>query len=452
MEEPKEIEETETVFQDSPDEEIVLSPQEREIYTKISDPEIISLYNEYKSGNLVLQPNFQRQYVWDASKASKLIESAILQIPLPTIYLSEQQDETEHVIDGQQRLTSFFAFIDGYFPDNSKPFKLSSLTVRNDLNGKQFKDLAPELQRKVRRHTIHTITFPKGSSENLKFEIFERLNTGSVQLNAQELRNCLYRGPFNLALIEMAKNPDFMYLCSFVAPDKRMRDVELVLRFSAFYHKTYLNYKPPMKIFLNEEAREKSNLLEKELEELKEAFKNACYLIRSIFDKNAFYRFRVGKEGTPNGDWETKQFNYSLYDVLMDSFAREDKNKVYPCLDSIREALIHLMTEDQEFMDSIERSTSSKQAVMARFDKWRQTLAGILGTSHKEPRYFSRQLKEQMMKSDPTCTICQQHIHSIDDAAIDHIKQYWMGGKTIPENARLTHRYCNSARPRNDVG
>lgn len=422
----------------------------KKIFTSSGDLEIHSLHGKKTRGRLVLQPDFQRQYVWDSTKASKLIESAILQIPLPIIYLSEEKDGKEYVIDGQQRLTSFFSFIDGKFPDN-KPFKLSGLNVRTDLNGKKFSDLSEEEQDGIRYYKIRAITFQKDSSEELKFEIFERLNTGSVQLNDQELRNCLYRGKLNQALREMAGDPDFMYLCSLKSPDKRMRDVELVLRFCAFYHKTYLNYKAPIRNFLNNEAQEKKDISDKELQELKVAFKNACQIIKSIFDKNAFKRYHKGKAGNPNGSWEAKKFNVSLYDILMYSFAKEDKNKVYQNLDAIRESLIHLMTEDQEFIDSIELSTSSVQAVTVRFDKWRSTLQSILGIAQKEPRCFSHQLKEELMKINPSCALCQQKIANIDDAAIDHIKQYWMGGKTIPENARLTHRYCNCARPRTDA-
>lgn len=186
-------------FDDENDEEILIPQKDNRIFTSSGDPEIDSLYNKQKRGRLVLQPDFQRQYVWDASKASKLIESAILQIPLPIIYLSEEQDGKEYVIDGQQRLTSFFSFIDGVFPDG-KQFKLSGLIVCSELNGKKFSELSEELQDKVRYYKIRAITFQKDSSENLKFEIFERLNTGSVQLNDQELRNCLYRGNFNVEI------------------------------------------------------------------------------------------------------------------------------------------------------------------------------------------------------------------------------------------------------------
>lgn len=431
-------------------EDVAFPAESKKIFTSSGDLEIDSLHNKKTRGRLILQPDFQRQYVWDAVKASKLIESAILSIPLPIIYLSEEKDGKEYVIDGQQRLTSFFSFIDGIFPDG-KLFKLGGLNVCTDLNGKKFSELSEEIQDKIRYYKIRAITFQKDSSEDLKFEIFERLNTGSVQLNDQELRNCLYRGKLNIALREMALDPDFMYLCGLKTQDKRMRDVELVLRFCAFYHKTYLNYKAPIRSFLNSEAQEKKDISDKELIELKSAFKNACQIIRSIFDKNAFKRYYKGKPNDPNGYWETKKFNVSLYDILMFSFAKEDKNRVFQNLDSIKEALIHLMTEDQSFIDSIELSTSSVQAITVRFDRWRSALQGILGVGQKEPRCFSYKLKEELMEKDPTCAICGQRISGVDDAALDHIKQYWMGGKTIPENARLTHRYCNWARPRSEV-
>lgn len=441
---------SELTFDDEVEEVVLIPEQANRIFTSSGDPEIDSLYNKRKRGRLILQPDFQRQYVWDSTKASKLIESALLLIPLPIIYLSEEKDGKEYVIDGQQRLTSFFSFIDGAFPDG-KTFRLHGLTVHSDLNGRKFEELSDELQDRIRYYKIRTITFQKDSSETLKFEIFERLNTGSVQLNDQELRNCLYRGKLNSALKEMAADPDFMHICGLKTPDKRMKDKELVLRFCAFYHKSYLNYRAPIRNFLNVEAQEHRELSDKELAELKHAFKNACQIIRSLFDKNSFKRFYKGKDGQPNGFWEPKKFNASLFDVLMYSFAKEDKNRVYQNLDAIKEAFINLMTDDQDFVNAIELSTSSVQAVTTRFDKWRLTLQAILGVRQKEPRCFSYKLKGEMMSMNPSCAICGQCIQSIDDAAIDHIEQYWTGGKTIPENARLTHRYCNWSRPRHDV-
>lgn len=447
------IELNELEFEQPLEEEIEEIPSiKRKIFADQGDPEIDSLYRKYKDGDLVIQPDFQRQFVWDATKSSRLIESALLEIPLPVIYLSEESDGKEYVIDGQQRLTAFFSFIDGKFPDG-RDFKLTGLKVFRELNRKTFidlKEIDKKLQRKIRYCKIRTITFKEESEQDLKFEIFERLNTGAVSLNDQELRNCIYRGRYNKLLKGLSKDSDFMYLLRLRNPERRMKDIELVLRFAAFYHFTYLNYKPPIKKFLNNDMEKYQDISESEAAELKNAFKNTVMIIRSLLGDHAFKRFYKGDDKDPNGHWEPKKFNASLYDILMYSFAKEDKNKVYQQLDSIREALIHLMTSDQEFIDSIELSTSSTQAVTKRFDKWRLALQDIIGISQKEPRCFSLKLKQELYNDDPTCVLCEQKIQNIDDTAIDHIKQYWTGGKTIPENARLTHRYCNWARPRKE--
>jgi hypothetical protein len=83
-----------------------------------------------------------------------------------------------------------------------------------------------------------------------------------------------------------------------------------------------------------------------------------------------------------------------------------------------------------------------------RFNKWRSAVDAIVEKSKKQPRCFSRQLKRELYDQNATCTLCNQHIANVDDAAVDHIEMYWLGGKTIPNNARLTHRYCNWARPK----
>lgn len=382
-EEAKELNELE--FEQPLEEEIEsieVPSTKRRVYTEQGDPEIESLYGKYKRGKLVIQPDFQRHFVWDAKKSSRLIESALLDIPLPVIYLSEEKDGKEYVIDGQQRLTAFFSFIDGQFPDG-RDFKLTGLKIFTELNRKSFKEINEELQDKIRYCKIRTITFRRESEADLKFEIFERLNTGAVSLNDQELRNCIYRGPYNELLKELSKDTDFMYLLGLKKPDKRMKDIELVLRFAAFYHFTYLNYKPPMRKFLNNDMEKYQYISDVEAIELKNAFKNAVTIIKSLLDNHAFKRFYKGDEKNPNGYWEPKKFNASLYDILMYSFAKEDKNKVYQNLDSIREALIYLMTNDQDFIDAIELSTSSVQAVTKRFDKWRLTLQDIIGIAKR---------------------------------------------------------------------
>jgi uncharacterized protein with ParB-like and HNH nuclease domain len=126
--------------------EIDVDKDKRKIFTDKGDPEVDSLYRKWTRGKLVLQPDFQRHFVWDAVKASRLVESALLDIPLPVIYLSEQKDGKEYVIDGQQRLTSFFSFISGKFLDDGKDFKLKGLKVFREINGKSFKEIGDHIK------------------------------------------------------------------------------------------------------------------------------------------------------------------------------------------------------------------------------------------------------------------------------------------------------------------
>lgn len=423
---------------------------EREVLTKAGDPEVCALHDKFKRGKLILQPDFQRQFVWDRKKSSRLIESILLSVPLPIIYLSEQPDGKEYVIDGQQRLTSLFSFIDGKFPSGDE-FKLTGLNAYRELNKSAFKDIGEQLQDKISHYTLRSVTLLKQSSSDLKFEIFERLNTGSEPLNDQELRNCVYRGPYNRLLKELAADSDFQGLVGLKVAEKRLRDVELVLRFSAFFHATYLKYQPPMKRFFNQDMEKYQHLSESDAATIRGAFKNAVQINKSLFGNDrAFKRFYGGDERNPSGRWEPKKFNASLYDVLMGVFYDKDKNQVYAALDSLREAIVDLMATNRRFNDAIQLSTSSIDNVKLRFDIMRQTVEGVLGDHVVQPRCFSRELKQELFDKNPTCQICNQAIQQLDDAAVDHIEQYWRGGKTIPENARLAHRYCNSARPRTD--
>jgi len=429
--------------------ELNLPSSQREVLTRPSDPQVTSLHAKSQKGKLVLQPEFQRQYVWDRKKASRLIESVLLRVPLPIIYLSEQPDGKEYVIDGQQRLTSLFSFIEGKFP-NGEPFRLIGLTAYKELNKKSFSEIPDELQDRITEYSLRTVTLLKQSDSALKFEIFERLNSGSEPLNDMELRNCIYRGPYNALLKELAAEPDFRALLGLSSADKRMRDVELVLRFASFFHGTYLKYTSPMKRFFNQDMEAHQNISDAQAEHLRKAFKNALQNVRSLLGaKHAFKRYYPGDAKNPTGRWETKKFNASLFDVLMGVLWDKDKNQVMAALDTLREGWMDLMVSNADFRESIEHGTSSQDMVKRRFDLTRNLFEKILRNHRVQPRCFSRKLKESLFEENPTCALCNQAISEIDDSAVDHIEQYWMGGQTIPENARLTHRYCNSARPRN---
>lgn len=426
------------------DEEVSEEPAgRRRIFTEKSDPPVSALHDRYHAGDMILDPHFQRREVWDDTRASRLVESVMLEVPLPVIYVAEGQDGKEEVIDGQQRLKALFRFLEN-------AYSLKNLRALTEHNGKFFKDLDKAAQRLIRNCSIRTVTFKKESDENLRFDIFERLNTGAVPLNDQEIRNCIYHGPYNRLLIELSQDSDYQFLMGLNGPEKRMRDVEYVLRFAAFYHATYLKYRPSIARFLNEDMKKNRTISKEDAAELQKAFKTSVSLVRSLLSKSAFKRYYRGSEKARDGYWETKKFNASLYDILMYGFSSADKNQIMGNLDAIREALLVLMTENEEFIDSIERSTSSLPQVRSRFDTWRHTLETIIAQSPKQPRCFSRALKEELYKVNPTCRLCDQRISEVDDSAIDHIEQYWLGGKTIPENARLVHRYCNWSRPRRE--
>lgn len=434
---------------ESEEEIIDVEPGRREIVSQSSDERVQILLSDVKRGRLLLHPSFQRQFVWDNQKATRLIESALMEIPLPVVYFAEEENGKKSVIDGQQRLTSFFSFIDGKFPDG-KTFRLGNMQVFPELKGKSFTELDEELQEKILDCQIRSITFKKNCNPDLKYNVFERLNTGSVSLNDQELRNCMYRGRFNDLIKELAEDSEFLSIVGATDRKNRMWHVELVLRYFAFYDRGYLRYKSPIKKFLNEEARDRQNLSGEKESEFRRSFKNSVSLVKSLLGERAFRRYLPGSEGDRNGSWEPKKFNVSLYDILMVEFAGRDHNLVMRNLDAIRESYIDMQTSDSTFIEWIYHATSSAQGVKYRFDAWRKRLDDILDKDKKQPRCFSLKLKQELFDKEPMCAICGQSISSIDDAAVDHVEQYWRGGKTIPSNARLTHRFCNWARPKDD--
>jgi hypothetical protein len=156
----------ELTFDEALEEEEQLGPPitNRKIYTKQADAEVDGLYRKHQRAKLIVQPDFQRHFIWDEKKASRLIESAILDIPIPSIYLAEEHDGREYVIDGQQRLMSFFSFIDGKFP-NGKTFRLTGLKVLRELNTKTFKELDQQLQDKIQYYKSRVITFTSESDD-----------------------------------------------------------------------------------------------------------------------------------------------------------------------------------------------------------------------------------------------------------------------------------------------
>lgn len=426
-----------------------------------SSRRIIDLYRAYNTDKeLDPRPSFQRGYVWDRNRASKLIESVLLNVPIPLIYTAEEESGKEVVIDGQQRLTTCFSFIEEFFPAarsdvekaksgnyavKRKPFRLGKMKILRELEGKSYTQLPDHLRQAFNRFNLQIIKISKNSHPDVKFEIFERLNTGSVSLSDQEIRNCIYRGTYNDLLFNLAASDVFRKLLGLTGEAARLQDVELVLRFMAFNEKTYLNFGGKMRAFLNAHMRDRREIDEEIASKYKADFNQACELTFSVFGERAFRRYSAGSSSNKNGMWE-RSVNKAVFDCVMFWFARKEKRQIIECKDAIREKFIQMCSSDQEFVDSITLGTADPSRVRTRFEKWGKALDELISVPSGERRLFSYEEKEQLFASSPSCAICRQRIEHLDDAAVDHIDPYGLGGATTLGNAALTHRFCNQVK------
>lgn len=275
---------------------------DREISQERSDfllPQILDFITKNQWMNL--QPEYQRRQVWDKAKQSRFVESILMNLPIPPIFLFESEYNRYEVMDGQQRLSSILAFY-------QNRLKLTGLEHWKELHGKQYSDLPPKLQRGLDRRRISAVVLqtPAASTRTTELRriVFERLNTGGQRLNAQELRNCLYSSPFASLLVELAGNPTFNDLCEipryrdhFVKGHisaelaentlfKRMTDCELVLRFFAFRDERAI--KGSVKSILDNCMKANAALTEEELQPMRNDFSSRVDLAAKLLGPNAF--------------------------------------------------------------------------------------------------------------------------------------------------------------------
>jgi len=417
----------------------------RKIVWQAKDFSIREFASMLSDGDLKLQPDYQRKYVATPAIASKLVESVLMDVPIPVIYLAEEINGTYSVIDGQQRLTSFLSFISGKYP-NGDIFKLTGLKVFSELNRKLFSDLDKEYQNKIRKTTLHTIVIKKESNEDVKFEIFERLNTGSIKLNEDEIRNTVYRGEYIKLLAELEQNETFHGVVKKDNYKKRMIYRGMILRFFALSEKSYLNYKPSMKQFCNKELRDNRHLSIEKAKEYRDRFLHSVDLVKTVFGDTAFRRYIPVTKENEQGNWTTTRINMALYDIQLCGFVNYSKNEILRNADNIREAMLELMSNNKSFIDSILIQTSNKEVLKTRFRIWLDKLNDIIGDKGYEQRTFSYQIKKSLFDKNPVCAISGQRILAIEDSEVDHIIPYSKGGKTNIENAQLVLRYFNRAK------
>ena len=229
-------------------------------------------------------------------------------------------------------------------------------------------------------------------------------------------------------------------------PLDRIKDVEMVLRFAAFQQATYLNYPGRMKSFLNQFMETPKNPTSAKTKEIRLSFEKAADLAFTVFGDKAFRRYRLGSKNHPGG-WEPAM-NLAVYDAVMWAFSRFDKRQIVPAKDAIRSNLIELMTEDDYFNEAVTLATADQPKVEYRMKTFESSVRSAIDLDEPAARLFTFEFKKKLFYSSPICKICDQRIEHLDDSQVDHIAQYHKGGKTIPENARLVHRFCNKARSR----
>ena len=346
---------------DSP-EVLDLTASERKLVTQPYDYSIDQLTSHVDKGKILLiEVPYQREYVWDDAKASRLIESLLLNVPIPVCYFGENEDGTWEVIDGLQRIQSIVRFL-------KNNFTLRGLSVLAEMNGKKFHELPARDQRRIESRTLRFVVITEESHPDIKFDVFERLNTGAVKLLPQELRNCIYRGQLNEGLHRLANNKVFRSAIG-RSRDSRMRDEELVLRFLALYA-NLPGYKPPVTQFLNEHMRD--NREHQPDSDAVKVFLDTMKVLGDIFHGHAFRTIQDGKESS--------NLNRALFDAVSLSIAYADRQEVAKQAESLIAAHRKLLG-DSRFGVLIGRATADRTRMHGRVRMYTGMLIGLGITS-----------------------------------------------------------------------
>lgn len=415
-------------------------PDDKPVVTQATDWTVSVLANKYNKGQINLQPEYQREYVWilKPELPSRLIESLLLDIPVPPIYFAKMPDGKMEVIDGQQRLTTLVKFLRG-------EFALQKLQRMSSLNGKKFADLSAPHQTKIEDAQIRSVTIDAGNNPGLRYEVFERLNRGSMALNEQEIRNCVYRGDFCDLLAKLEKDPDWRKVRGTDKPEPRFAEREMILRFFAFSNRIDF-YKGALKRFLSDymEKHAPKNGETERLEEQTEQFRGAMKNVYTVFGAHSGRLYTVGEtESQPDGKWESK-FSISALDIQAAALVGHDNDKVQLAADQIREAYLLYLLSNPNVRTAITIQPAGTAASKTRWSGFKPIVLDILSNAHLEPRFFSYEFRKGLWDAAQACGICKNQIHSFEDCAVDHIHPYSKGGKTEAANAQLAHRSCNA--------
>jgi hypothetical protein len=323
---------------------INLPPEKRRLHTETMDYTVSSLMEKFRKGDIYI-PHFQRPFGWSKAQASRLIESLIIQCPIPVIYFSQETDERLAVVDGNQRINA----IDKFLRDE---FVLTGLTAYPELTGAKYSELDPRFQRHIQSRILRCLTILKETHPQVKFDVFERLNTGSLKLSPQELRHGIYYGDMIKLCKDITEKLTQKDL-AFLGNTNRLRAEELVLRYFAFFSSGD-QYEKPLSNFLNVFAESRKKMKQQELESLKNQFLKAYKRAIDLFGDSVFRT--AGKSlKTP--------FNAAVFDVQMHIASRA--SKALEPIDALSK--FKALMKNRSFLESVSKATSDEGSVKKRF-------------------------------------------------------------------------------------
>lgn len=323
-----------------------------QIATYPADYTLEVLYRKWQNGEIRV-PEFQRNFVWKQNQSSRLIESFLVGLPVPAVFLFTVRTSQDYlVIDGQQRLRSVFYFFDGHFDEQvdgeKQPFRLTGLNETSEYSGKTFNALTRNDKKRLKNATLRAFIVMQldPNDDTSMFHIFERLNTGATALTNQEIRDCVYHGEFSKFLKELNMLENWRTIFGNSAPDSRKRDIELILRFLAL--RTPGEYKKPMKIFLNDFMKNNVNLPSSELMRIRENFEATCQSVIEHLGERPFH-IKTG-------------LNAAVFDSVMVAFS----NRLDAVPNDIGGRYAQLIW-NESFQQSISSGTTDERVVEARF-------------------------------------------------------------------------------------
>lgn len=311
----------------------------------------VDVVRRIDQGRFVLDPDFQRGFVWDPTKQSRLIESILLRIPLPTFYVAEDRSGRLIVVDGRQRLTTFQRFLKGELT--------LKLPDRPELDGKVFADLDPRLQNRVEDCQLLFYIIDHTVPERARLDIFERVNGGEV-LTRQQMRNAIYNGPATVFLKEEAETELFRQATGGSLNAQKMQDREFVNRFVSFALLPLEAYKGDMDKWLADGLIRLKELSAEERERLRRRFRQTLTNNFKVFGKHAFRKHR-------SLDQARSIINASLFDVMALGLADRSLEEVTARAEALRSGLYALF-ENEAFNKAITYGPNTPKEVRKRFE------------------------------------------------------------------------------------